>query len=210
MAARSSHVHVLRTLRKRYGYSQQKLATVVGCSLATVKFIETGRLRPSADLADRVRLATGLDPQQLIGNFSPAEPRDPCGVSLTHEAIKLRQAAQPSRDDQTRKQVDGILRLHAVVEEILLDASVVKGKLWAVRAAYQTYVNKLINDFGLGKDFRRMLAARYGVRDPWSDARLYMIANGDMFETQRKAASAKRAEFYDDMQTRKNTDKSVA
>jgi transcriptional regulator with XRE-family HTH domain len=211
----------LRTIRKLYGYSQQKLATVVGCSLATVKFIETRRLKPSAELADRVRLATGLDPLQLIGNFSPDKPRDPTGQPLTKETIKLRQDAQRINDDQTRDQVDGILQLNATVEEALFDASVLKGKLWALRAAYKTAMSKLISDFDLAKDFRRILSARYGVRDPWSangykiEKSLQAIINTPLpqFEARRKAAQLNRDEFYGGMRKLpmgKNTDRSAA
>lgn len=201
MAAKTHPAHVLRTVRKRYGYSQQKLATLVGCSLATVKFIETGRLRPSAALADRIRVATGLDPQQLIGNFSPENPRSPTGHSLTKETISLMQEGRLS-DDQTREVVDGSARLYEVVLEALLDASVRQRKLWAVRLAYETAINKLISDFDLGKDFRRLLMDRYGVRNPWSAGGLdvakdlYMIVNAPLFETKQQAAGLKRDEFY--------------
>jgi transcriptional regulator with XRE-family HTH domain len=220
MTAKTPRAHVLRTIRKLYGYSQQKLATLVGCSLSTVKFVETGRLRPSADLADRIRVVTGLDPQQLIGNFSPNEPRDPCNVRLTEETIKLRQEGGGAPDDeQTREQVDGSSRLYAVVIETLLDTSVRKGKLWALRLAYQTAMTKLIDDFDLAKDFRRVLLARYGTRDPWFtggyniEKDLYTIVNAPLFETRRKAAQLQRDEFYSDIQKlpmRKPSGKSAA
>lgn len=189
-----------------YGYSQQKLATLIGCSLATVKFIETGRLRPSVQLAHRIYLQTGLNPQQLLGNFSPDRPRGPDGPLLTKETITLRQQSRLP-DDQTRGQVDGSLRLYRVVLETLLDASVRQRKLWALRAAYEAAIDKLIKDFDLGKDFRRILFARYGVRDPWGSAGgldirkiLYVTVNSPLFEKQQKAAGLQRDEFYDDIQ----------
>jgi transcriptional regulator with XRE-family HTH domain len=194
-------LHVLRTTRKLYKFSQQKLATLVGCSLSTVKFVETGRLRPSADLAHRVYLQTGLDPQQLLGNFSPDKPRDPCGVLLTTETIKLRQDAELS-NEQAREQVDSSLQLYAAVLQVLLDVSVRKRKLWALRPALQTALDKLVTDFDLAKDFRRTLSTRYGVRDPWTvdgyspTNSLYMLVNGPLSEMKRTEASAKRNEFY--------------
>jgi hypothetical protein len=156
-------------------------------------------------LAHRIYLQTGLSPHQLIGNFSPEQPRDPCNVPLTKETIRLRQEGQLA-DDQTRDQVDESSRLYGAVIETLLDASVGKRKLWALRPALETAINKLINDFDLGKDFRRLLLSRYGVRDPWSAGgleiakSLYVIVNGPLFETQRKAADLKRDEFYGSIQ----------
>jgi transcriptional regulator with XRE-family HTH domain len=204
MAPKAS-THVLRTTRKLYGFSQQKLANLVGCSLSTVKFIETLRLRPSADLAHRVYLETGLDPQQLIGNFSPGNPRDPTGQPLTTETINLRQGSRLS-DEQAREHVDSSLALYSAVLEALLDAAVRQKKLWALRPAFQAVVDKLLKDFDLEKDFRRILLDRYGVRDPWSTEgyavakSLYMIVNAPLFENPRKAAELKRNEFYGNIQ----------
>jgi transcriptional regulator with XRE-family HTH domain len=193
--------HVLRTTRKLYRFSQQKLATLVGCSLSTVKFVESGRLRPSADLAHRIYLQTGLDPQQLLGNFSPDKPRDPCGVLLTKETVALRQDPSHQPDEQIREQVDGSLRLYGVVLETLLDASVRQRKLWALRPALQTAIDKLITDFDLGKDFRRTLFDRYGVRDPWTVDGYKLLNSLYMrVETKRVEASVKREEFYGGIQ----------
>jgi DNA-binding XRE family transcriptional regulator len=176
MATRTSPTHVLRTTRKRYGYSQQKLATLIGCSLAAIKAIETGKLRPSPDLAHRVYMMTGLDPQQLIKNIAPKDPRDPFNVPLTEEMIKLRRRdphvlrrRDPhDPDPRFRSQIEGNIRLYTAVLGVLLDVS--DHKLWALRPALESAINKLIRDFGLEREFRRALRARYGVKGPWTAA----------------------------------------
>jgi transcriptional regulator with XRE-family HTH domain len=167
MHKKSSLAHVLRTTRKLYKYSQEKLAKLVGCSLSTVKFVETGRLRPSANLAHRIYLQTGLDPAQLIANSSPDNPRDPVGQPLSKETIELMQEAHLT-DEQIHEQVDSSLQLYVAVLQVLLDVSTRKRKLWALRPALQTAIDKLVQDFDLEKDFRRIILARHGLRDPWN------------------------------------------
>jgi transcriptional regulator with XRE-family HTH domain len=87
----SPPVHVLRTLRKLYGLSQQKLATQVGCSLPAIKQIETGRLRPSAGLAHRIFMQTGLNPEQLMNNEFPETPSHPDGQPLSKDMLRALQ-----------------------------------------------------------------------------------------------------------------------
>jgi len=201
--------------RKLYKFSQEKLASLVGCSLSTIKSVERGKLRPSADLTHRIYMQTGLDPAQLLGNFSPDKPRDPCGVLLTKEMLALRKASgrlpdqQTRPDEQDREQVDGSLALYGVVLETLLDASVRPRKLWALRPALQKAIDKLINDFDLGKDFRHILFDRYGVRNPWS-ADMHIRVNGPLRGKQRAAADAKRNEFYGAIQLHRDTDQNAA
>ncbi len=199
MATKSAALHVLRTVRRRYGLSQQKLARLVGCSLTTIKQIETGRLRPSAPLAGRIYVVTGLDPSQLMDNSLPETPLDATGAPLSKDTFKW--IEERHRESQTQKHVDESLRHAFAVLEILLDAGARKGRLWALRPALQDAINKLIKDFALEKDFIRLLSARFDLKDPWSSASpaksLYTIVNAELFEKQREQAKLKRREFYE-------------
>ena len=191
--------HVLRTVRRFRSLSQARLAALVGCSLPTIKKIESGQLRPSADLADRIAIQTGLDPDQLVENFLPETPLGPGGEPLTKETVKLIQ--ERHRESQTKEQVDASLRHFGVVEEVLFDASTRHGKLWALRLAFRQAIDKLISGFDLEKDFARLLLARFGLKDPWSHGggpaqSLYAIVNAELFEKQLEQAQAKRREFY--------------
>jgi transcriptional regulator with XRE-family HTH domain len=193
---------VLRTLRKIGGFSQAKFARLVGISLSAIKQIETGRLRPSPNLAHRVYIQTGLDPHQFLENFSPEEPFHVMGMPLTAEIIQNTQ--QRHQENQTQEQVDQSLRHFDAVLTLLLDASTRQGKLWALRSALQNAIQKLIADFDLEADFLRLLSQEYGLKDPWSNSSpsksLFTILNGESFEKRRQAAEAKRREFYERQQ----------
>jgi len=201
MSTKPEPVHVLRTVRKLYGLSQQKLATLAGCSLAAIKQIETGRLRPGPDLADRIRMQTGLDPDQLIENSSPETPVDVMGIPLSKETLEWMEEVR--EESQTRQQVDESLRHFYAVMELLFDASTIKGKLWALRPALRSALNKLIKDFDLKEDFDRLLSTRYDLEDPWSMASLgkslYSIVNAELLKLKQRheQAERKREEFYE-------------
>jgi transcriptional regulator with XRE-family HTH domain len=198
MVTKSPPVHVLRTVRKLYGLSQQKLANLVGCSLTGIKQIETNRLRPGPDLAHRIYMQTGLDPGQLMENSFPETPFHAMGMPLTKDTFKWMQ--ERHEEGQTQRHVDESLHHIQAVLEILLDASTRHGKLWALRPALQNAIGKLIKDFALEKDFVRLLSARFDVKDPWSNANpgksLYTIVNTERFRERRKRA-AKRSDFYE-------------
>jgi transcriptional regulator with XRE-family HTH domain len=199
MPTKSPPVHVLRTVRKLYGLSQQKLANLVGCSLPAIKQIETARLRPSAGLAHRIYMQTGLNPDQLLDNFMPEEPLHPMGMPLSKEIFQWMQ--QGHQEHQTKEHVDERLRHFKAVLEVLLDASTRQGKLWALQPALQDAIDRLIRDFDLDKDFRRLLRERFGLKDPWSNAspetNLYTIVNGGLYAERRSQAEMKRKAFYE-------------
>jgi transcriptional regulator with XRE-family HTH domain len=187
--ATKPHRHVLRTLRTRYGLSQQKLAKMVGCSLTTIKQVETGRLSPSAQLAHRIYMFTGLDPGQLMENSFPETPFHVGGEELTKETFIWIQ--QGHREATTREQIDATLVHLQAVLTTLLDASGPPGKLWALRPALQDAITKLTCGFGLEADFRRLFSARYGLKDPWS------IVDEELFKAQREHAEQARCSFYE-------------
>jgi transcriptional regulator with XRE-family HTH domain len=199
MITKPMPAHVLRTVRKLYGLSQAKLAVLVGISLTAVKQIETGRLRPSANLAHRIYMQTGLDPGQLMENSFPETPFHAMGMPLSKEMFKGMQ--ERHKESQTQEHVDQSLRHLEAVLRLLLDVSTRQGKLWALRPALQNAIQKLIADFDLEADFLRLLSQEYGLKDPWSNTSpaksLYTIVNGELFEKQREQAEAKRREFHE-------------
>jgi transcriptional regulator with XRE-family HTH domain len=199
MATKSPPVHVLRTVRKLYGLSQQKLANLVGCSLPTIKQIETGRLRPSAGLADRIYMQTGLDPGQLLDNFMPEEPLHAMGMPLSKETFEWMQKGH--QENQSQDHVDQRLRHLAEILKIRLDASTRHGKLWALYPALLDAIDKLTRDFDLEKDSRRLLTERFDLKDPRSNSRpdtsFFTIVNAPLYEERRKQAEHKRQEFYE-------------
>lgn len=199
MTTKSAPLHVLRTVRTLYGLSQQKLARMVGCSLTTIKQIETGRLSPSAQLAHRIYMRTGLDPGQLMENSFPETPFHAMGSELSKETFELIERAH--HEGQTQERVDEMLRHLAAVQELFLDVSTRRSQLWALYPALQNAIDKLIDDFELRDDLRRELARRFGLKDPWSNVSpaesLYTIANGELFEKQREQALEARKRFYE-------------
>jgi DNA-binding XRE family transcriptional regulator len=199
MTTKPMPLHVLRTLRKRCGLSQAKLAGMVGASLTAIKQIETGRLRPSPMLAHRVYMQTGLSPDQLLENSFPETPFHAMGMEITKETFQATQ--KHHQESQTQEQVDQSLRHFEAALRVLLDAGTREGKLWALRPALQNAITKIIGDFGLEEDFARLLLAYYGVKDPWAVAgladNLYVIVNGESFTKQRKKAEAERLKVYE-------------
>jgi transcriptional regulator with XRE-family HTH domain len=210
MPTKSPLVHVLRTVRKLYGLSQQKLANLVGCSLPTIKQIETGRLRPSSELAHRIYMQTGLDPNQLRNNFMPEEPLHAMGMPLSKETFERIKKGQ--QENQSQDHVDQRLRHLEAFLKILLDASLRHGKLWALYPALLDAIDKLTRDFDLEKDFCRLLTARFGLKDPRSNSRpdtsFFTIVNAPLYEDRLKQAESKRQEFYElqGSKHRKNSD----
>lgn len=60
--------HNLARLRHSLSLTQQQLANLVGCSLATVKAVETGKLVLSTKLADRLSKALNVSATWLLEN----------------------------------------------------------------------------------------------------------------------------------------------
>src|SRR5215207_3266984 len=72
----------LRARRKEFGYTQEELADMVGCSPATIRKIESGDRRPSRQMAEL--LAEYLEvPQEDRASFirmARSEPGGPMAV----------------------------------------------------------------------------------------------------------------------------------
>ena len=56
----------IRDLRKKKGFTQQKLATVLGVSRQTVIAIENGRYHPSLELAFRIGRVMDLPLEEIF------------------------------------------------------------------------------------------------------------------------------------------------
>ena len=202
MIKKESPVHVLSTMRKRCKMSQSKLARLAGCSLPTIKQIERGRLRPSAGLAHRIYMQTGLNPEQIMNNVNPEEPLGVTGEPFTEENFTVAQAEMQKghRAYETQEQIDEDIRFYAAVLTLVLDASIREGKIWAFRPALKDAINRLIKDFELESDLRRFLAERFQLKTPWYHAglrSLYTIINAKPFEKDCAQAELKRREFFE-------------
>lgn len=82
----------IKNLRKRMGYSQQEMASVLGVSFATVNRWENGKAKPQKDRLDRIRglLEEGLshnEPQHPVDRQIPLIPR--LDFEGDAEALKL-------------------------------------------------------------------------------------------------------------------------
>jgi transcriptional regulator with XRE-family HTH domain len=173
MPRKPKRLHVLHTLRNLYGLSQPKLAGMVGCSPMTIKQIEAGTLRPSADLAHRIYIATWLDPEQLIENSMPELPRSPMGEPLTPETPQL--IGRTHREGEGLNKLAESKRHYAALIDLLLDSSIPKNKLWALRVAFRAAIERLISDFELEAAIKELLTKRWASQDLWRE--LYVKAN---------------------------------
>jgi transcriptional regulator with XRE-family HTH domain len=173
MPRKPKEPHVLRSMRNLYGLSQSKLASMVGCSPMTIKQIEAGTLRPSADLAHRIYIATWLDPEQLIENSMPELPRSPMGEPLTPETPQL--IGRTHREAESINNLSASKRHYAAVIDLLLDSSISGNKLWALRVAFRAAIERLIADFELEPAIKELLAKRWASQDLWRE--LYVKAN---------------------------------
>lgn len=65
-------------LREMLGYKQPGFAELIGCSLSTLQAVERGpgRLKISAELAEKIFLATGIAPDWLLSNNVSASGAD--------------------------------------------------------------------------------------------------------------------------------------
>lgn len=66
-ASMSEEQHPLAEARIKLGLSQAACAELVGCKRWMINRIEKGERRPSAELAGRIQVATGIDARRLLG-----------------------------------------------------------------------------------------------------------------------------------------------
>ena len=135
-------------------------------------------------------MQTGLSPTQLLENSRPETPMHPTGFLLQPYYMKRMRESRIVFEFQ--KDVDVSVRHFGAVLESLFDASLTGHKFWALRPAIQYALDKVIDDFGLGKEFRKLLKARWGYEDPWLT---HVAARAYNSERREKAAAAREAFF---------------
>lgn len=113
----------IREARKRLGWTQNDLATRVGCSVAQLSLMESGRRRTSESWATRLEEAFGMRPGFLVdivrwGDVPPSM-RDEVNAAR-NVAEQLRRAARSGTD------LDALYHsgdLHALVERLAVNVS---------------------------------------------------------------------------------------
>jgi putative transcriptional regulator len=65
-----------RSLRKKYGVSQRKVALALGVSESQIRFIETGRVNPSVELLFKMSLFFNTPPEELLPDLAEKAKRE--------------------------------------------------------------------------------------------------------------------------------------
>ncbi len=120
----------LKRLRALAGLTQQALAEKIGTSLATIVAVETGSLQMSKNLAARIMVVTGVDPESLLHGpelkgvmpdeaFDQEMVRNYLSVTTTNppgrgRPVKFDQRygfrfADPNLEQQTQKMMEKII-----------------------------------------------------------------------------------------------------
>lgn len=90
---RSPHRHTLAVLRTFLGLTQKEMAEVAECSRPTIQAIELGKLKLSADLAQRIHFKTGVMLEWLLENKVNVPPLADDLAPYTKAVFEERQAA---------------------------------------------------------------------------------------------------------------------
>jgi|SRR6516164_2860476 len=154
MPRKPSYPHVLRTARIIHELTQQQLAKRVGVAVITLQKIESGQIKLSKRLANRLSIATGVDPAQLIENFEPEKPylnvisfRSPTPPRIplkNSRALQLIKENKPSKDSMETE-----LRLIQDSLRQMLEASIPKGSYWVLLHAISWALSDLREEFKL-------------------------------------------------------------
>jgi len=88
--------HALAVLRLTLGLGQKEMAQLVGCSAATIQSVElnSGRLKLSSSLAERISKETGVAVRWLLQNDTAAPIIDVAGEPFTAETFKRHRASR--------------------------------------------------------------------------------------------------------------------
>jgi hypothetical protein len=140
----------------------------VGVAVITLQKIESSENKLSKRLANRLSIATGVDPVQLIENFepenpylnvisfrSPTPPRIPLKDSYTVQFIKGSGPSEESMETELRLIQDNLREI--------LEASIPKGCYWVVLHAIRWALLDLRKEFKLTQ---KAQAARKRVPQP--------------------------------------------
>jgi transcriptional regulator with XRE-family HTH domain len=132
---RSGLKHTVAVLRSVIGVGQKELAALVDCSPATIQSIElnSGRLKLSESLAERISHETGVDLNWLLSNDTRKQPTAFGGKPYTKQSFEERRAKfNKIYEPLTELRADG---LEVAAETLLVDfwgtwlAGARKGKL---------------------------------------------------------------------------------
>jgi transcriptional regulator with XRE-family HTH domain len=149
MPRKPSNPHVLRTARTILGFTQRRLAQRVGKAVITIQKIESGQIKPSRKLANRLSIETGVDPKQLMENFEPETPY----VVMAHPEMltleKFKTRKKLTLNETTVPAIEREVDILAKSIRQMLMASVEKKCLWVVCYALRQAFEDLRNEFAL-------------------------------------------------------------
>ena len=125
------------------------------------------------------------------------------------------------KSSETKEHIDQEVRFLSEILTLVLDASIREGKLWALRPALKNAIIKLIEDFTLGDDVRKLylerwrslqeellrkwqtserLFERWTIQELWSaggPGGLFVLVNAELTEPERQYSRTRREEFFD-------------
>lgn len=150
---RSKLRHTLAVLRDTIGLGQKEMAALVDCSPATIQSIElnSGRLKLSESLGEKISHATGVDLKWLMDNDTRKPIVNASGESYTRESFEQCQAdlsSLPSDDLSIDHLKFGIDLLLAELFGIYVDA-VKKRKLRLVHYKFAKWLGAAQKEMGL-------------------------------------------------------------
>lgn len=150
---RSSEKHNVARLRVLVGEKQESFAAQVGCSVHTLRSIESGRLKLSEELARRISAATDVDLDWLRRNDLKAEPcvansRFPYTRSAFDNAQAQRRIGTP--DFIATIAPDYLLASYGQLRAIISDAAK-RGEGGVVIWKLGRFIDELRQDYGHDK-----------------------------------------------------------
>jgi transcriptional regulator with XRE-family HTH domain len=164
MPRQPSVSHPLRTARQILGLSQPAFGAQVGVAGVTIQQIENRLMKMSRGLAQKISIAYGLDPDQLITGSEPGQPRFTEGAPFSREEYERRKIAPRDVDD--RQTVDSHVANFTFALEALLDAANETRRYGPFNNALKKRLSELVEEFEL-RDTLEKIFTDYGVHPLW-------------------------------------------
>jgi transcriptional regulator with XRE-family HTH domain len=144
--------HPLRTARLILGLSQPEFGAKVGVSGVTIQQIENHVMKMSLGLAQKISIAYGLDPDQLMTGARPMHPMfskfvGEEGVPFTREGYEALRKGSPR--DLERRNIDSHVSNFTFALQALLDAANHGRMLGPFSNALTRQLSTLVDEFGL-------------------------------------------------------------
>ena len=95
----------LKEVREQFGFTQKKMAELIGCNQAAYQRYECGHREPSFEMVIKMSDALGVSVDYLIGRPSP----DPLVLSKFEEELL---SAARSADKRAREDALALLKAH--------------------------------------------------------------------------------------------------